>query len=161
MFTSALTPHETGVYLYYPIWPPSSPRRRATSSTITSSKAPASMASPASSIRRTRYGRQGRRPRQGPHLPSPSIRRVARLRAAWRAVARRAANRTLGRVGGALARAPIRPFTGPLPVAGSYPPHLSTGAQDPGGRLVWPDHSAYGLGNPAETLHLASLLGRF
>ncbi len=40
-----------GVYLYYPIWPPSSLKRRASSFTTTSSKAPVSRASPGSSTR--------------------------------------------------------------------------------------------------------------
>jgi len=34
-----LTRRGIGVYLYYPVWPPSSPRRRASSSTTTSWKA--------------------------------------------------------------------------------------------------------------------------
>ena|SRR6516162_9321994 len=63
--------------------------------------------------------------------------------------------------GDALARTAIRPFAGPLPVAGSHPPHLSTGAQNRGGRLVPPNHSAFGLGNSTGTLHLAGLLGCF
>src|SRR5262249_52272077 len=41
-----------------------------------------------------------------------------------------------GDVGGTLARAPIRSLAGPLPVVGSHPPHLSTGPEDRGGRLV-------------------------
>src|SRR6266849_2383535 len=48
-----LTCHAETVYLYYPIWPRSSPRRKATSSTTTSSRAPASTANPASSTRST------------------------------------------------------------------------------------------------------------
>ena len=63
--------------------------------------------------------------------------------------------------GDALARAPIRPLAGPLPAVGRHPPHLSTGTQDRGGRLVQPHHFAFSLGNSAGALHFTSLLGCF
>ncbi len=109
----------------------------------------------------SRHCRQGRRPRQGPHVPSPSIRRLARLRLARCSVARRRANRPVWRVGGALARIPIRPFARPLSIAGRHPPHLSTRAQDRRWPIGTANHPAFALGNSAGTLHLASLLGRF
>src|SRR3954465_9062996 len=119
------------------------------------------MANPGSSTRRISAPPRRSPPRQGPDLPCPSLRRFARLWTARRSLARRRANRSVGCIRGALAGTSIRPFAGPLPLAGSHPPHLSIRTQDRGGRLVWQNDSAFALGYPAGTLHLASLLGRF
>ena len=53
-----------------------------------------------------------------------------------RSVARGTAYRSVWRIADALARTPIRSFARPLPLIGGHPPHLSTGTQDRGGRLV-------------------------
>src|SRR5664279_2720379 len=161
MFHVLLTLRRIGIYSYYPIWTPSSPRRKASNSTTTSSKAPASMASPASSTRPISV-----LPRRSPpsSKTAPPLSLCPPLRATLDCPALSGSPRSKPVSLAHWRRSgppPIRPFAGPLPFAGSHPPHLSTGPQDRGGRLVRQNHSAFDLGHFAGTLHLASLLGRF
>src|ERR1022692_115434 len=141
------------------MWLPSSPRRKATSFTTTSWKAPASTAIRASSTRLSRLRRKGGRPGERPHLPRPCVGRIARVRFARRPLVGGPEVRRLGRTGGAVAGSPLGPFPRPLRIVGGHPSHLPAGSQNRGGRLVSPHHSAFRLGHPTRALPLPRLLG--
>jgi len=74
---------------------------------------------------------------QGPHFPCPVVRHFARLWTAWRAVARRPANRTLGGLGEAL-RLPDPALRRPATCC--WPP--TTASVNPGRKLRWPTGTA-------------------
>src|SRR6202161_4755829 len=132
-----LTNCRLGVYLYYPVYGLSRRQEEGQPTLLLRRRKRARRGqAPHRPPGVSRYRRQGRRARQGPYLSSSSVRRVARLRVARCPVARSRANRSVWRVGDTLACIAIRPFASPLPPAGGHPPHLSTGTQDPGGRLV-------------------------